>query len=362
LNKHILSKASGLVSVLLTAMLAIAWNKVEASELIDPFEAKVEVNSRSADERNRQSLLALRQVLLKISGSPELTDELISELTPTTAIRLMEQFSYEQNPGSQNNTAEVSSILVMKFQERGVMRLVGEADLPVWPFERQIILPWVVIDDGYQRQLLGVSPEHSEIFAGIEEQARKRGVPMLIPLVDLEDQQAVSIADVWGGFLQPLEKASERYGDHHVVSAAVYNSNGIWQARWALNSGNTPQRWRTQAGSMEEVIIQGVDQLAEQLALRFAVRGGLETINLSVRGLASARQLGEVVSYLNQLSIVESVDPVSAVAGNINLNVSVRGGQDALAQMLNQLAWLNPVFSGRVGNRQADSLVYDYQR
>ena len=37
------------------------------------------------------------------------------------------------------------------------------------------------------------------------------GLPIALPLLDLEDMTAVTFADVWGGFDEPVQRASTRY-------------------------------------------------------------------------------------------------------------------------------------------------------
>src|SRR5690606_36341490 len=79
---------------------------------------------------------------------------------------------------------------------------------PVWGPERPLTLLWVAFDDGLgERALLGaneaagvVNPELAELMRTAQAEfaavANERGLPITLPLLDLEDLTAVGFADV----------------------------------------------------------------------------------------------------------------------------------------------------------------------
>ena len=48
-------------------------------------------------------------------------------------------------------------------------------------------------------------------------QTQAMGLPVSLPLMDLDDNMAVTATDVWGRFADPVLKASQRYGAEMVV-------------------------------------------------------------------------------------------------------------------------------------------------
>ena len=93
---------------------------------------------------------------------------------------------------------------------RAVLGLIRDAGLPVWRANRPTVVAWVVLDDGSERRILGAESTHPAIEA-LRSRARERGVPLRLPLLDLQDLSAVSFTDVWGGFEEGIVAASARY-------------------------------------------------------------------------------------------------------------------------------------------------------
>ena len=59
----------------------------------------------------------------------------------------------------------------------------------------------------------------------LKQTAKERGVPLSLPLMDLTDNVNISTYDVWGRFVEPLRKASTRYGVDNIIGARVYRND-----------------------------------------------------------------------------------------------------------------------------------------
>jgi len=70
--------------------------------------------------------------------------------------------------------------------------------VPIWGKQRPSTLVWLVVEDEGGRRLIGTD-EESEYLSVLKERASVRGIPMLIPLLDLEDNARLKPSDVWGG-------------------------------------------------------------------------------------------------------------------------------------------------------------------
>lgn len=60
------------------------------------------------------------------------------------------------------------------------------------------------------------------------------GLPVSIPLMDLDDNMAVNATDVWGRFADPILKASQRYGAEMVVLGKLTPEGDKWSIDWGL--------------------------------------------------------------------------------------------------------------------------------
>ena len=71
------------------------------------------------------------------------------------------------------------------------------------------------------------STSNSLLPQSIDDFSQLRGLPLVMPIMDLTDLSAVTITDVWGRFSQPVAQASARYMAEAVVVIRVSNSSLI---------------------------------------------------------------------------------------------------------------------------------------
>src|SRR5690606_16164886 len=180
--------------------------------------------------------------------------------------------------------------------------------------ERPMTLLWIAIDTGQgERALLpavgappGASADMEALLDGLREElvtvAEERGLPVTLPLLDLEDMAAVGFADVWGGFEQTVLAASDRYGADAVLVGRVRMTELGNEVQWMLLRDG--QR-RLFAGQQ---LVDGLHWLAENYARDYSVLGGVRTVRLLVRGIDSLADYGRALSYLEGLSALQSID------------------------------------------------------
>jgi uncharacterized protein len=93
-------------------------------------------------------------------------------------------------------------------------------------------LAWVVVEDDAGERRCSAGSEHP-VADGLRERARERGLPLQLPLMDLDDQLAVDPAAVWGRLSQTLQPASERYGaDIVLVGRLQQLPDQRWVGSW----------------------------------------------------------------------------------------------------------------------------------
>ena len=115
------------------------------------------------------------------------------------------------------------------------------AGLPVWGSNRPNVLLWIALGDGHRRELLGETGA-DEFNIELKRQAQLRGLPVYYPLWDLEDTASLSLAEIWGSFLDRIDRASSRYQPDTILTARLQQeSSGLWSANWNVNLEG---RWR----------------------------------------------------------------------------------------------------------------------
>ena len=116
------------------------------------------------------------------------------------------------------------------------MLIGGGKDQAVWLFFIFVFIETIRLVSG---------DSTPEIVDLLEQASIKLGVPILFPLMDLEDQQKISFTDIWGGFSGAIHDASERYATEALLVGRILQArNGLWSARWNLYDTQGELQWQ----------------------------------------------------------------------------------------------------------------------
>jgi hypothetical protein len=226
------------------------------------------------------------------------------------------------------------------FNGSVVRQALEAASWPVWGAERPLTLLWVAIDFGNgQRALLseqadieGLDGPVGDLVDSIREEllraADERGLPVVWPLLDLEDFQLISFAEVWGGFDPLIERASARYAADAALVARIAVTEFGLSIRWSLLQGG---QTRVLPSSSTR---DGIDWAAGQFATEYSSIGGARLIRLAIEGVDSLVAYARVMSYLESVSVLETVDVASYEGDVLSLRVAAHGDENLLERVL----------------------------
>ncbi len=239
--------------------------------------------------------------------------------------------------------------LWMRFDPDAVRITLQQAALPVWGSARPTILIWLAVEDGMQRSIVGEN-EQSPLEWALVKVAAQRGIPVLLPLMDLEDERRLSFGDLWGGFAAPVRAASARYGTHAVLVGRIrHGSGGEWRARWTLYVGNHTARWRSGADTEAQLLGFGINGLANRLAAQFAVPAGdiaRSLVRIEVNGVRSLKAYARVRAYLRRLNPVLHVQTLAVRTARADFRLEIRGDVGVLKQAIGLGRTLTPTGAG----------------
>jgi hypothetical protein len=267
-----------------------------------------ETSAKGLDEAFSRALAA---VLVKLTGQRSLpahpaVREMIGKAAPLV---------------SQYQVADGGSLRV-QFDRPTLRRRLDAANLAVWPDERPETL--VMLVDPAAAAGAAPAPEAPATDAGLVlDAASSRGLPVVLSL---------SPAASPGAAEDPLELAQAealRLGADLVLLGQRQPVSGIAVWRWTLLDGTERSEWQGDAA-------QGVHQLADQLAARYAVAAAASSrLRLEVQGLGGFADYGRLQDYLRGVGVLESLDVSSLRGDSIVYELVVRGGA---AQLRNALA------------------------
>ncbi len=178
------------ISLITVAVLAVlpwfAWS----AETADMYAAETVVADEGSETRNAALSGLLAEVLVRVSGNAGIAGQPAARELIGMAPSLVQQYRYR----SADRDGETVRYLWARFDQPVVDRLMRERNLPVWASRPRVLL-WIATERGGQRSLLNLDNE-AEARVALQAQAQRRGLPLQLPLLDLEDQAQLTPADV----------------------------------------------------------------------------------------------------------------------------------------------------------------------
>lgn len=301
-----------------------------AVEMDALYTVQVPFDQQGPDARENAYARAMGEILIRITGSGDAVEsELLQSLFPNPG-RYVLQF----RPGDDDT-------LVVSLDGPAIEQVLKQAGEPVWGSDRPATLVWLAVDwGGGEREIIAADEEEPLLGDSrsidrnrllrerMRAVAKRRGIPIVFPLVDTEDLESLSFGDIWAGFDEPLIAASRRYGTTSILVGRI-RALEFDRDRWTLYFGDQESQW---VGGPD----LAVNRLADDIAAQFAYRGDapIEIVGLSISGIDSVAAYGAVQQYLQNLNAIEGHTVDVVVGSEIRFSVQVQGGRDRLTAAL----------------------------
>lgn len=336
-------KGSILRRALLCGLCLLAFDQSALAARLDKlFQAEAPATGRDAEARQAALRQALATVLIRITGDKEVSSDEATRALLRKPGRFVTQFRFNEIPAQvRGEAAELR--LWAQFDEVALTRELRKLGLPYWGRDRPDVLVWLAVDNQGNRFLIpDTSP--TPLAAELRAAAQQYGLPVSLPLLDLEDQRAVSFSDLWGGFLGTVQKASERYRPQVVLVGRVGRSRDSWSGQWSMLGAGARQNWTAHGASAEDVIQAGLSELAGLLATQYAVVASDQTSRLvSVQGIGKLEDYAKVQHYLASLSPVEQVQVAMVADDEVQFSLRLNTSEQSLMRLIQLGRMLEPV-------------------
>jgi len=338
-----------------------------AAQVSGLYDAEVLAEGQEIAQRNSAIAEAFRQVLVKVTGNrgvirhPQLVNEI------SHASRYVQQYRYRmvmlEEPAAavveppiesggvavatppQSTHFKQAHMLRVAFDEQAVNRMLRQYGIAVWGGMRPATLIWLAIEQDGRRSLAMLDSDEQS-YAGIFNVMETRGIPILFPLMDLEDQVNLQVSDVWGGFADTIWRASERYGADAVMTARLVQfSSELWRAGWTLLLDDKEFLWDSEGDSLAMAVEAGVQAGMDLLASHYApsaTDNNIDAIYLRVAGVDDLYRYAKLQRYLAGQDVVEQLSLQFVEPDVVTYALQVRGGQRALEQGISLSSILFP--------------------
>jgi Uncharacterized protein conserved in bacteria len=254
--------------VWLLALVGLA-NPVHASTISGQIEVKVADESSAA--RAPAVTEAVDALLIQLTGRDGVVDLPVAAGIREQASRYLQGYSYRHGPApgvTEPDASAEQTWLNARFDVSALRDRLVRRGVEVWPERRPRVLLWMAIERGAERRFSDPQTD-AQWHQTLQDEAAKRGVQLLLPLLDLEDRQALQPADVAAGFAQPIQAASVRYAPDRIVSVRLNDGRGErMTSRWTLMSDEAvQQRWRITDANLDATVQQSVSSWLSRCAV-----------------------------------------------------------------------------------------------
>lgn len=314
---------------------------VGAVEISGLYRATVPVADRAQASRDEAFRQALAQVLVKVSGDSKIVFLSAAKKVLKNPSSFVQEYAY---------TGKGDALrLQVKFEPEAINQWLIRNKLPLWSRERPLVIWWVGVEESSrQRFILGrlASARHSALMQAIGKTAALRGVPVIFPLLDLEDRREVSFSDLAGGFIAPVERASSRYEANAEVIGILKRQSGEWVGRWQLEFAGQTARWQSVGVTPAGVLENAVNEVADYLAKRLAVVPTNQTepaLLITFRDVKTAAAYARIEYLLRHFASIRDAYPVSIDGDRVQFRVIPRGQPGDVARNLALTGWLRPL-------------------
>lgn len=327
----------------IAAMTLLFSSFMSAIEVTDLYQARISVTSQASGDRNKALQQAMQLVFVKVGGQESILSNKILRQAQRKVSQYVTQYRYERK--------NEKLYLVAAFDENKINQLFQKANLSLWGSLRPQVLIWLVTENKFERNILSES-DNSIFPTMIEDFSSTRGLPITLPLMDLQDSLEVNIADLWGRFVDPVQLVSSRYLVDDVVVLRLSNSSLLptidttecetllcqensYVLDWTFVTEEKPLSKSYYGNNQEELLGLALKDISNHIYQQYAL--STEITNEFILDVANVNSLSTLVDlndFLVNLSAVESVKLVSATGTVRRFKLTLLGSKKALMASL----------------------------
>lgn len=315
----------------------------------DLFETEVPVSDQQTAARTQAMKTALAEVLVRVTGQRDLMQQTAARSLLDKPTRFVQQYRYFTVPDS----VPPRLMLRVRYDGEAIRQALRQLGVAYWGgAERPDTLVWLAVEDRGARYIVSAQ-DNSDVYRQIERAARQRGIPLLFPLMDLEDQARVRFSDIWGGFFEHALAASERYAPQAVLIGRLNRSrSGSWVARWHMQVAGSPATWTDSDIQLQRLLQAGIDDIADTLASRLAVTHtefNASATAITVEGITTLAAYARVNDYLDSLTAVQQFQVELVTDTTVQYRLQLTGTLQGLTQTITIGTVLEPAPAGMPG-------------
>jgi len=305
-----------LFKTLAAASLALIASVAQAENVSGLYQVREPLEGQGAEARTAATAKALDTLVLRLTGDPKAAQSsALAELRKDPQ-QIINQVGTEAGPPE--------SVLV-EFDPGSTERALRKAGLALWGSNRPSILGWWLYDSVEGSNLVGDGQGSAQ---PLRRAAQHRGLPLRLPLADLQEQLVANARQLEGSDPAPLREASERYGADALLAVHAQEADGKWQGKWQLWLGDKREQGSAEGADQAALADAVMLAVSNRLAPRYVTRPGASSqLQLQVQGMTLQR-------YAELSRVLEPYGPRLQMADGKTLTYGVTANRDQLRAQL----------------------------
>lgn len=304
------------LNYLAAACLGLVGSMAQAENVSGLYQVREPLDGQGGEARTQATGKALDTLVLRLTGDPKAVQNPAVVALRKDPQQIINQVGTEAGPPES---------LVVEFDPGSTERALRQAGLALWGSNRPSIIGWWLNDSVEGSNLVGDGQASAE---PLRRAAQHRGLPLRLPLGDLQEQLVANAKQLEGKDPAPLREASERYGADALLAVHAHEADGKWQGKWQLWQGE--QREQGSAEGADPAALADAVMLAvsSRLAPRYVTRPGASSeLQVQVQGMNLQR-------YAELSRVMEPYGPRLQMADGATLTYAVTGNREQLRAQL----------------------------
>lgn len=296
--------------------LALASAIVQAETVSGLYQVREPIEGQGAEARAQATGKALDTLVLRLTGDPKAAQSPALAGLRKDPQQIINQVATEAGPPE--------SVLV-EFDPGSTERALRQAGLALWGNNRPSILGWWLNESAEGSSLVGDGQSSAQ---PLRRAAQHRGLPLRLPLADLQEQLAANGKQLEGKDPAPLREVSERYGADALLAVHAQEADGKWQGKWQLWLGDKREQGNAEGADQAALADAVMLAVSNRLAPRYVTRPGASgALQVQVQGMNLQR-------YAELSRVLEPFGPRLQLADGKTLTYQVTGNPDQLRAQL----------------------------
>lgn len=352
-----------LVSTFLACVSGFSAAATEVELYRNTVVVSLNANSKEQSEAIQK---AFKDTLIRVSGLKSITESAEIAQALSVGDRYLSSFRFVDSSEFFTNVLGEkipTKAMILEFDKKLVNDLLIANGLPVWGEKRPEVLIWLA-DRLENRDHILADSDSGVLADTVVAQAKQRGIPIVLPIMDLSDTLNISFSDIYGLFSKDLETASQRYASEAILAGRLTRSGNSYQADWLMLFKGERLRLPTVTGTLAEVTEQGIDLVAQRLSEQYAFvldANQIGSVAVKVQDVQNAQTFAAIEAYLKSINMITQLNVQSLSETAVVFDIEISGDRNQFADLLALDKKLIPLLETTLAAQLDNELLFMWQ-